>query len=513
MEATDAEIRNVQRQLRNAKQEDQKALILGANPSFNRSDNNKDTLVFPRHQLFGMNRIAATGPTNPPRTVLTRSQLLECADSYTNDGIMRRLVNTLRMGVKGKRVKFAVEANEEITEFLEGEELQQLNNSITQNDRVPELRRKQIRIDKRCKLDDRLNTFLTNFFVFGRAIAGIVRFPTNDEFPFYGEPKAIQPLNTIRIENVEVDPVTYELTGVAYDFGLEKGKKIIRPTNMIFGVNDDNNLYDNTNYSGVSPVWTCLSTSQSNVVINDEDIPEATRQMAHKFGLLYAGTNKQAVIEQIRDQLQMGSWLVHNQEGLKADVMDLARSLTELPEVREMNAKYMTWCIAVPEFLIFESAANFATADKSIQTWKALVVDYYRTILQGILETYWYDPVLADHYGVKIEDVVTLRVKMKPIFEDLIFDSFKESVDANVALVNAGILTELQSLENMGMDKFVQQRRELDKKLAEQRDEDIRIRQEQIKQNGQDPNNQQNINPFQKQANNQRPNNNREAPK
>ena len=243
---------------------------------------------------------------------------------------------------------------------------------------VPELKRKQIRIDKRCRLDDKLNRFLKSFFIFGRAINGIVRFPTNPDFPRYGEPRALQPLNTTRILNVEVDPITYDLTGVEYHYGLEKGKKMIRPTQMMFGVNDDNNLYDNTNYSGISPVWTCLSTSQTNVVINDEDLPEASKQLAHKFGFVYTGTNKKSVTEAIRNQLEMSTWLVHNQQGLTTDVKDLARDLTELPQVREMNAKYMTWSMMVPMFLLFEDTANFATANQALQAWRATTLDYYR---------------------------------------------------------------------------------------------------------------------------------------
>ena len=416
-----------------------------------------------------------------PESVLTKSQLSECADAYVNDGIIRRLVNLLVMGTKGKRVKFVVEPNEEISEFLKDEELRALNEQVSTKDRVPELKRKQIRIDKRCRLDDKLNRFLKSFFIFGRAINGIVRFPTNPDFPRYGEPRALQPLNTTRILNVDVDPITYDLTGVEYDYGLEKGKKMIRPTQMMFGVNDDNNLYDNTNYSGISPVWTCLSTSQTNVVINDEDLPEASKQLAHKFGFVYTGTNKKSVTEAIRNQLEMSTWLVHNQQGLTTDVKDLARDLTELPQVREMNAKYMTWSMMVPMFLLFEDTANFATANQALQAWRATTLDYYRTILQNILETYWYDPLVADHFDVDISEVLAQRIKMKPVFEDLIFDTYKDSTEAVTSLVNAGIFTEMQALEKLGEDKFMQQRKELEAELMRQREESIAAREEELR--------------------------------
>ena len=252
---------------------EEKPIILGITPKFH------NPLGLHKTEINHRNLIGAS--LNAPRTILTKSQLGECADSYCNDAIIRRCVNTLVMGIKGKRVKFTVEPNQEISELLTEEELRQLNEQTTTKDRVPELKRKQVRIDKRCRLNDRLDIFLKNFFVYGRALQGIVRYPTTPEFPRYGEPRALLPYNVTNILNVEIDPTTYELDGIEFDFGTDKGKKILRPDEFIFGVNDDNNLYNNTNYSGVSPVWTCLSTSQSNVVINDEDIPEATRQMAH----------------------------------------------------------------------------------------------------------------------------------------------------------------------------------------------------------------------------------------
>ena len=522
---TPEEIRDVQKQVINAKKEADIPTILGANP--NPIPTLKINPHFYQQNHLGYDhtysRFAATITDNPtteragpntPRQILTRSQLMECMDSYTNDGIMRRCVNTLKMGIKGKRIKFVAEPNTELSEFLEEEELRLLNDQITKNDRVPELRRKQIRIDKRCKFNERMDTFLTSFFVLGRGLSGIVRYPRTEEFPIYGEPKAIQPLNTIRITDIEVDPITYELKGVEYDFGLQE-KKIIRPSQMIFGVNDDSNLYDNTAYSGISPVWTCLSASQSNLVINDEDIPEATRQLAHKFGILNVGTNNPNVVAQFRDQLQMSSWLVHGQQGVSAEVHDLARDLTELPRVREYTAKYMTWSMLVPLFLIFEDTANFATANQAVQAWKATVIDYYRTKLQDILEQYWYDYTIADHYGVKVEDVISMRVKIKPVFEDLIFDTYKDNVDAVVALTNASIYTDEDALQKLGEDRILQAHRQLNAVIMDQREQDIKQREEElnkqenaINQNNQ-AQNQNQTNQAAQQSNNQRFNNNR----
>ena len=129
---------------------------------------------------------------------------------------------------------------------------------------------------------------------------------------------------------------------------------------------------------------------------------------------------------------------------------------------------------------------------------------------------YWYDPLIADHFDIPIEEVISARVKMKPFFEDLIFDTFKEKTNATIALVNAGILTELQALKELGYDKYVTEKQELDRILEEQRQESIAMRQEQLRQQGnllinqneqQPSNNAKNLQRFSKNQTNQQANN------
>jgi len=452
-------------------EQEEPMVILGIDNKFQRK--------LPSHKISRRGLAAST--TNQLRSVLTRSQALECIDAYTNDGIMRRLVLLLIQGIKGKRVGQTIKPNEELSIGLDDLELQKLNESITKNDRVPDLQRNLIRINARVKLNEKLDTFLKSFFVIGRSIQEIKRFPTSPDFPIYGEPRALLPLNSIRITDVQINQSTYELQGITYDDGSAT-KRVIRPIDMLFGVNEDNNMYDNTNFSGVSPVWTCLSTSQSNLVINDEDIPEATRQVAQKFGFLYSGTNKESVTTQLREQLANSTWLIHNNEKLKPEVYDLARDLTELPEVREFNSKYMTWSMMVPMFLIFEDTANFATASQALQAWKVTTIDYYRTILQGILETYWYNPIIADHFGIDISDVISQKIKIKAEFDDLIFDTYKDKVESMGVLVGNNIFTDEMALEKLGEDKFLQMKRELNQEIENAREEDIKQQQELIQQ-------------------------------
>ena len=170
---------------------------------------NKSQRKLPNHKIS--RRGMASRTPNNLRSILTRAQQTECIDAFTNDGITRRLVLLLIQGIKGKRIGQTIKPNEELTIGLDDEELRKLNESITQNDRVPDLQRNIIRINARVKLNERLDTFLKSYFVIGRALQEVKRFPKTPEFPIFGEPRALLPLNAIRIEEVIMDQSTYEL--------------------------------------------------------------------------------------------------------------------------------------------------------------------------------------------------------------------------------------------------------------------------------------------------------------
>ena len=87
-------------------------------------------------------------------------------------------------------------------------------------------------------------------------------------------------------------------------------------------------------------------------------------------------------------------------------------------------------------FLMYEDTANFATANQTMQTYKAGVLKRYRTWLQGILEDYWYDTILADHLGMEVKDVISSPIKVKAIFADINFETRKEVIEGDKILVD-----------------------------------------------------------------------------
>jgi hypothetical protein len=154
--------------------------------------------------------------------------------------------------------------------------------------------------------------------------------------------------------------------------------------------------------------------------------------------------------------------MVHNQKDLIAQVHDLGRDLMELPNLRTANAKYMSWCMMMPLFLMFEDDANFATAAQAVQAFKVGVVDYYRTWIRGFLEKYWYDPILADHLNVDIEDVIAEQIKINATFEDLIYDPFSDKVDSFVKLKHAGIWDNEKINKELHADDVLQRQKAME---------------------------------------------------
>lgn len=64
------------------------------------------------------------------RTVLTPDQLLQCADSYTNNGIVRSIVDRTVFMIQGERTNFVIEPNDKFTDSVTDEEAQQLEQEI-----------------------------------------------------------------------------------------------------------------------------------------------------------------------------------------------------------------------------------------------------------------------------------------------------------------------------------------------------------------------------------------------
>jgi hypothetical protein len=453
------------------------------------------------------------------KTILTKPQLLQCADAFTNSGVLRTAVNRHIDYILGDRTKFSVDLNEELTEFATDEEKDKLKSELD-NPEISQLRTNIIRVNKRVELHDRMVKLLQNAFIFGRGALQIVRFPKNNKITSvvntqtgkgeqeerppteseskeegmtwtgqYGEPQALLPLNTNRIVDVKVNARTGAFEGFYYDYGIvNKNNELIKPIELIPAWIDDCNLYDNTLYSGLSPLWPILNVVQANMTIDDEDIPESTKQFWAKFGFVYTGTSKASVTARFKEQAEGGSIVFHNQKDLVAQILDIGKDLTELTEVRRKNSEYILQCLGLPVFFMFEDSPNHATAIASLQAYKVGTLRRYRTWVRNILEKYWYDPILADHLNVTVDEVISQRIKVRATFEDIVFDIFKDQVSALMSLHNAGVYDDEKVLKELGADDMWQRKREMEALMKEQEMEALK----EIDEIGDDPDNMEN---------------------
>lgn len=411
----------------------------------------------------------AASSINSVRQVLSVAQLRQCADEYTNNGMVRTLIDKSVFFIQGERTNFVIEPNEELTEGATDQELRDLEQSIADDTlvlpngkeaRIKDLRRKCIRLNKRVKLHDRLEKLLTSTLIFGRNALEIIRLPTSAEYPKFGEPIALRHLNSIRLVDVQVNTTSAAFEGFLYDEGTGSGfsetKRAIKAQNLIPAFHDDNNLYDNTNYSGLSAVWPIISVAQADDVINDEDIPEQTRSLSAAVGFVYPGSSKQDDVDAMQESIQAGTWTVTPFPDFKAEVHDLGRNPQELTQLRRDDAQYMAMCLSSPLFLTFEDTANFATANQVMQVYKAGMLKRYRTWLQGILEDYWYDTILADHLGIELKDVISAPIKIKAVFPDINFETRADIITGDKILVDLGVFNAADVAKDIDRKDIVQ---------------------------------------------------------
>src|SRR5215510_15951450 len=73
-----------------------------------------------KHQInYNQRGFSAASISNGVKPILTNQQLIQCANSWINNGIMRQCLNKLVHHLLGQRTKFMVEPNTELTEFSE----------------------------------------------------------------------------------------------------------------------------------------------------------------------------------------------------------------------------------------------------------------------------------------------------------------------------------------------------------------------------------------------------------
>lgn len=392
--------------------------------------------------------LAASTPNNLI-TVLNKNQLLQCGNAYINNGIVRTVIDKTVYFINGERSSFVIEPNDELTEGLDDKETRELRDKIQNSPENLELRRKLVRYNKRTEFNDRCAKLLTSTLIAGRGALEIKTLDVEGS----KQPFSLKHLNSLRIKEAKQDS-NGNFTGFEYEEQIGK-TRFISSQNMIAAFHDDNNILDNSNYSGLSAVWPILEAANTIEAIISEDMPEAARQLHAKFGIMYAGTSKKSTLRKLREELEASTWLVHNEEGLTAEVHDLARDPMELMNVTESLAKYICMSTSLPMFLLFEDTANFATANQVMQVYKAGMLKRYRTWFQGILEKHWYDPILADHLGIELKDVISADIKIKAIFPDINFETRKEILEGDQIAVNIGTLNKIDVAKDIGREDII----------------------------------------------------------
>lgn len=439
-----------------------------------------------KHDIDNTRRTLSAASIQNVRTLLTTEQLKDCAETYSNCGFLRSVIDKNIFFMIGERTRFMIEPNNELTEGRDDKEIREVEKNIADNKKYQELKTDIIRLNKRVELQDRLWKLLTGVWIFGRSFLQIERMKVADPESklstiggsrIYGEPIALKPLIPYRIEKTLVDDKKYTFEGLLYNYGVnankkftgDKGKKTIPATNLISAWYDDNNVFDNTYFSGISPTWSVLSAAQTIEVALDKNIPEFLMAVAQGFGEIYTGSNKKSVSEDIKNTIQHSTWFIHNYKDLKMNAVNLARNPEELTGIINGLARYICQSMNLPIFLAFEDTTNFATANQVMQAYKVSTLTRHRTWLQGILEKSWYDPILADFFGVEIDDVISQEIKIKPIFDDINFETRLEVIQGEDILIRNTVHNPIDAAKAIN-DKVAQRRLEQEDVVAQEQE-------------------------------------------
>ena len=140
---------------------------------------------------------------------------------------------------------------------------------------------------------------------------------------------------------------------------------------------------------------------------------------------------------------------------------------------------------------MFEDTANFATANQVMQTYKVTTILRHRQWLANVLEKYWYDPIVADWFDCDIDKVVEQEVRIKPVFDDINFETNLDIITGAEKLLNMDVYNRVDVAKSVN-NKEVAARLTLEGAIQKDQEEaDIKLEQQRLGLEGQEKSNDQ----------------------
>ena len=298
------------------------------------------------------------------------------------------------------------------------------------------------RLDESLKIVEQIPIFYWQISLFGRGLIIKVLEETEGDTDDTQENEVIKKLQVINTRRLG-DPILDADDDMAFEGVFVDGQPLDK-SSLIYGTYQPVQISPHTEWFGYSQIEPIIHIAEGLSIFWEEDVKEIQRSAWLASILLEINTagltrtKAQSRIRSVIKEIKAGKYIGINQMGITATQLKLESDLNGLVDLAEKQEAKIFKALQVPQFLVqSEDIANRATADKSAELFLNGVISKDQKLLENILETQWYEPLLRKQ--LDIEDGKPLPFRIRREFNLPRVSEFLDMADAVTKLVDANI--------------------------------------------------------------------------
>ena len=427
---------------------DNPAMIAAMNYLRVSGKNRRPTTMVPRTAAqYGKGRSGShyTPTVKPPYNNAHLDRFEDCfrSDKLVQNGIVKR--TELVLGHHGKIVLDVTDEYD--TEDDRNEALQKVNNNTQYQDAKKQIQK--LHMKQGIDFHNKLKSAVIQAKVYGRSAIELIgggSTSASTETGGVSLPTGLHVINSKRIGQVEIDPITWEFRGCRY-LDLDKGPSgmddLLEADQLIYFANRDFHVSPGSLYYGLSELEGVIDGSDSKRIAKQEDIKEIMKSNWAPFLILkFINPNiSVAQMQEIVNGLQPGLPFGHKQD-IETEKIDLSSDLQKLTDCIDFLNRETLRELGVPSFLGgYEQIANYANSQQVLLSYREIELQADRTWIKDIIQPQWLNKLFYQILGLDDYDENIPEVKLSYEFEDITFETTLDNINSSLLLFDRSLIS------------------------------------------------------------------------
>lgn len=398
------------------------------------------------------------------------SSLDRFEDCFRSDKLIQNAIVKRTELVIGKHGRIVLDTTEEF-DMAEDRDaaVKKIQANTTYQDARKELQK--LAIKPGISLHNTLKAAIIQCKVYGRSAIEMT-----EEEPL---PENLHVLNSKRLGQVEIDPVTWEFLGVRH-LDLDKGPSgmddLLPKEQLIYFANRDFHVSPGSLYYGLSELEGVIDGSDSKRIAKQEDVKEIMKSNWAPFLILkFINPNISVTqMQEVINGMQPGLPFAHKQD-IESTTVDLSGDLKKLTECIDFLNRESLRELGVPAFIGgYEQIANYANSQQILLAYKEIELEADRTWVKDIIQPQWLNKLFYRILGLDAEtDPESIEVKLSYEFEDISFETVLDKVNGSLLLFDRQLISGEKVLKIAGYEDEIEEykirKEEIDRQKEEMR--------------------------------------------